>query len=78
MVQLSKWFQTDSSYILLLQYAGGGKLIDYINSYQRKTIANVEADTEDAQDCSSTPFSIQDPNADVILQTVLKEQDVAG
>jgi len=46
MVKLFKWVNTDSAYILLLQYAGGGKLLNYVKSYQCKQITNAQLDFE--------------------------------
>ena len=39
MVKLVKWFDTEATIILLLQYAGGGRLLDFVLTYQTKQIA---------------------------------------
>jgi len=45
MVELVKWCNTEDAIILVLQYAGGGRLINFVESYQTKQIfSHAEAD----------------------------------
>lgn len=69
MVKLFKWFETDSSYVLLLQYAGGGKLIDYIHAYQHKVAtADIEVEPEEADSyCLPTQAVILDTSNKVTM-----------
>lgn len=39
MVKLLKWFNSEDTIVLVLQYAAGGRLIDFVRSYQTKNIA---------------------------------------
>ncbi|CAG7725068.1 unnamed protein product, partial [Allacma fusca] len=50
MVKLIKWFDSENTIILLMQYAGGGKLEDFVSTYQSKPIAIIPHDTSPCQD----------------------------
>jgi len=41
MVRMIKWFNTEDSIILILQYAGGGRLINFVKAYQTKHISPI-------------------------------------
>jgi hypothetical protein len=41
MVELVKWCNTDDAIILVLEYAGGGRLISFIESYQTKPMSPI-------------------------------------
>lgn len=44
-----KWFETENSYILLLEYASGGRLCDFVNDYQTKQIVIPKFEEESSQ-----------------------------
>lgn len=39
MVKLLKWFDTPDKIILLLEYAGGGRLEEFVKNYQSKRLS---------------------------------------
>ncbi|OXA60734.1 Ribosomal protein S6 kinase delta-1 [Folsomia candida] len=43
MVQLLKWFNTEDGIILVLQYAAGGRLLNFVQSYQTKELSMTES-----------------------------------
>lgn len=63
MVKLIKWFDTETTIILLLQYAGGGKLEDFVSTYQTKPIAIIPHEMSPEEEEANTKVSSGDePN----------------
>ena len=66
MVKLIKWFNTETTIILLLQHAGGGKLEDFVSNFQTKPIAVIpheissEEEDEDSGSNQRTNVTISD------------------
>lgn len=56
MVQLVKWFNTQDAIVLVLQFAAGGRLLNFVLSYQSKQILipnSIESPNDNIQDNSS-------------------------
>ncbi|CAL8139492.1 unnamed protein product [Orchesella dallaii] len=50
MVKLYKWFETPDKIVLLLEHAGGGRLIDFVKNYQHKRLSIVTPDDQTPED----------------------------
>ncbi|ODM99713.1 Ribosomal protein S6 kinase delta-1 [Orchesella cincta] len=46
MVKLYKWFETPDKIVLLLEHAGGGRLIEFVKNYQHKRLSIVTPDDQ--------------------------------